>query len=144
MATPKLFGDPFERQEHTSPQPDGPVLMDIRCRFCSFRAVSSDERMIDIAEASHNCDAVRQLKERVFRTADHLVPKFPPARVSQLNMSHHAPRILCSVPISQKVTIYTCTRCTWWFRFEGSDMTAAEAAFKSHRCTEFPRTELHG
>ena len=142
MATPKLFGDPFERQEHTSPQPDGPVLMDIRCRFCSFRAVSSDERMIDIAEATHNCEEIRQWREHVFRTANNLVQKFPPTRVSQLNMPDHPSRILCSVPVSQKVTIYTCTRCAWWFRSKGSDRTAADAAFDRHRCTAFPRAEL--
>jgi hypothetical protein len=116
--------------------------MDIRCRFCRFRAVSSDERMIDIAEASHNCEGIRQLRERVFRTTNDLVQKFPPTRVSQLNMPDHPPRILCSVPVSQNITIYTCTRCAWWFRFEGSDRTAADAAFNSHRCTEFERPEL--
>jgi hypothetical protein len=70
------------------------------------------------------------------------VQKFPPARVSQLNMADPVPRILCSVRVSHRITIYTCTRCAWWFRFEGSDTRRADAAFNCHRCTDFERAEL--
>ena len=49
------------------------------------------------------------------------------------------PRILCPVPISKGVTLYTCGLCAWVFRVEGSDMTAGQAAFDAHRCEDFPR-----
>ena len=59
----------------------------------------------------------------------------------QDHMSDNFPRILCRVPTSKEVTMYTCARCAWTFRVDSSDMTAGQAAFDAHRCEGSPREE---
>jgi hypothetical protein len=56
-------------------------------------------------------------------------------------MPDDPPRILCRVPTSKEVTMYTCTRCAWTFRVDSSDMTAGQAAFDAHACERFPRKQ---
>ncbi len=56
-------------------------------------------------------------------------------------MPDRPPRILCRVRTSKEVTMYTCCRCAWAFRVEGSDRTAGQAAFDAHPCKDFPREE---
>jgi len=59
-------------------------------------------------------------------------------------MPDERPRILCPVPTSKGVTMYTCTRCAWTLRGQGDDAMRAQAAFDAHRCEDFPRDEGSG
>lgn len=51
-------------------------------------------------------------------------------------------RVLCSVPTSPGVVMYTCCRCAWTFRVEGDNVSVwGQVAFDAHRCEDFPRNE---
>jgi hypothetical protein len=53
-------------------------------------------------------------------------------------MSNGPKRFLCRLQLSERVTVYTCGRCTWTYRVEGDDTSAGQAAFDAHRCEDFP------
>ena len=55
---------PFHRIEHTSPAPNRPILVETRCAFCQFLAASSDERIVEIAELTHDCPGIREFREQ--------------------------------------------------------------------------------
>jgi hypothetical protein len=76
--SPKLSGGavilreslPFRRIEHVLPIGNAPTIIESHCVFCTFVAVSKDRKIVDMAEATHNCigvHAFRKLQRRQLR-----------------------------------------------------------------------------
>ena len=54
---------PFRRVEYVPTDQQGAALIESHCAFCAFVAVSKEERIVDMAEAAHECRGMRRFRE---------------------------------------------------------------------------------
>ena len=53
---------PFRRVEHVSSTTQGSCVIESQCAFCPFTAVSSNKKILAIAEGAHNCPGIHEFR----------------------------------------------------------------------------------